>query len=467
MLSAMTESRISPVAIRPDAGEGDVNTSPLRAAWAAANQGPAAADLVRRDAAVFLSQSLSSPCLSAIAKGEGIWIETVDGRRLMDFHGNSVHHLGYGHPGVKAAIRAQLDADLTFAPRRFTCEPATALAEALVTDAPTGHGSRVLFAPGGSEAIEIALKIARLATGRFKTVSFWDAFHGAGFAAAALGGEAMFRSHGIGPLTPGTEHVAPFACARCPYGFPTSSNEPDLDACRMACARMLAYVLEKEGDVAAVVAEPVRAVPYVPPPGFWAAVRAACDAAGALLIFDEIPTGLGKTGRFWAHERFGARPDMVVLGKALGGGMLPLAAVIARDGLDVAGDRAVGHYTHEKSPLATAAGLATVSTIREEGLSERAEELGVHFRDRLHETARRRGGVSEVRGVGLLNGMELVTPDGAPDVERADAVLHTCMAGGLSFKVSMGSVLTLSPPLIIDETELDAAAAILDAALAE
>ena len=451
--------------IRPDGGEGDVNTSTRRAAWAARHVGGAAAELVARDAAVFLKQSLSTPCLSAIRKAEGVWIETADGRRLMDFHGNSAHHLGYGHPKVKAAIRKLLDEDLTFAPRRFACEPAAALAEALITDAPTGPGSKLLFAPGGSEAIEIALKIARLATGRFKTVSFWDAFHGAGFGAAAVGGEAMFRSHGIGPLAPGTEHVAPFACARCPYGFPSAAPSPDLDACRMACARMLAYALEKEGDVAAVVAEPIRAVPYLPPPGFWPAVRAACDAAGALLIFDEIPTGLGKTGRFWAHQRFGAAPDIVVLGKALGGGMLPLAAVIARDGLDVAGDRAIGHYTHEKSPLACAAGLATVTTIREEGLAARAEALGVRFRDRLNDIAAKRGGVLQVRGAGLLNGVELVTDDGAPDTERADAALYACLELGLSLKVSMGSVLTLSPPLTVSETELDAGLRILDHAL--
>jgi 4-aminobutyrate aminotransferase len=463
----MNSATIRPVAIRPDGGEGDVNTSARRDDWTARNVGGAAAELTARDAAVFLKQSLSTPCLSAVRKAEGVWIETADGRRLMDFHGNSAHHLGYGHPRVKAAIRKLLDDDLTFAPRRFTCEPAVALAEALTQNAPTGAGSKVLFAPGGSEAIEIALKIARLATGRFKTVSFWDAFHGAGFAAAAVGGEAMFRSHGIGPLPPGTEHVAPFACSRCPYGFPTSSAAPDLDACRMACARMLRYVLEKEGDVAAVVAEPVRAVPYVPPPGFWQAARAACDAAGALLIFDEIPTGLGKTGRFWAHERFGAAPDIVVLGKALGGGMLPLAAVIARAGLDVAGDRAIGHYTHEKSPLASAAGLATVTTVREEGLSERAEELGAGFRDRLNEIAARRGGVAEVRGLGLLNGVELIAADGAPDAERADAVLYACLEQGLSFKVSMGSVLTLSPPLTVSETELAAALRILDQALTQ
>jgi 4-aminobutyrate aminotransferase len=154
---------------------------------------------------------------------------------------------------------------------------------------------KVLFATGGSDAIEIALKIARAATGRFKTLSFWDAFHGAGFGAASVGGEALFRSGPIGPLLAGSEHLPPFACYRCPYGYPCDAKgQPPLEVCRLTCAKLVRYVLEREGDVAAVIAEPARAVPYVPPPGFWRIVREACDACGALLIFDEIPTGSGQ-----------------------------------------------------------------------------------------------------------------------------------------------------------------------------
>lgn len=442
----------------PAQSEGDVNHSDRRAAWAGRRVGPASRALVERDAAAFLPQSLSSPCLSAIRRAEGIWIEDMDGRRFMDFHGNSAHHIGYAHPRLRAALHAQLD-DLSFAPRRFACEPAAELAERLAGLSPTGAGSRVLFAPSGSDAIEMALKIARLATGRFKTLSFWDAFHGAGFGASSVGGEALFRSHGIGPLLPGAEHVAPFACQRCPYGFPMRGAAPDLDACRMACARMIRYALEKEGDIAAVVAEPVRAVPYLPPPGFWAAVRQACDETGALLIFDEIPTGLGKTGALFTHERVGAVPDMVVLGKALGGAMLPVAAVIARPGLEVGGDRAIGHYTHEKNPLLARAGLTTLDIIAEEGLAGRAADLGRHALQRLEEIAARHPGVAGVRGAGLLLGMELEEPD------RAEAVLYAALERGLSFKVTMGRVLTLSPPLIIARDDLDRALDILDGCL--
>ena len=200
----------------PAEAEGDTNLSPRRQAWAAAHLDEPARRPGRRDAAVFLHQSVSTPCLSAIRRAEGIWIEDMQGRRYMDFHGNNVHHVGYGHPRLIEAIRRQLD-ELSFAPRRYTCEPAVELAEKLVEIAP-GNLSKVLFAPSGSDAIEMALAYARAATGRFKTISFWDSYHGAGFGARSVGGEAMFRSGPIGPLLAGTEHVPPFGDYRNAWG---------------------------------------------------------------------------------------------------------------------------------------------------------------------------------------------------------------------------------------------------------
>jgi 4-aminobutyrate aminotransferase len=197
----------------PKESESDSNRSPRRAAWQR-DLDAATRALVEEDARWFLRQSVSTPCLSAIAKAEGIWIEDAGGRRAMDFHGNNVHHIGYGHPRLKEAITRQMD-DLPFAPRRFANRPAVELAKKLASIAPSGL-SKILFTTGGSDATEVALKIARAATGRFKTISFWDSFHGAGFGAASLGGEALFRSGPIGPLLAGAEHVAPFACYRCP-----------------------------------------------------------------------------------------------------------------------------------------------------------------------------------------------------------------------------------------------------------
>jgi len=422
---------------------------------------------VAEDARYFLHQSVSSPCLTAIRRAEGIWIEDVQGRRYMDFHGNNVHHIGYGHPRLIAAIKRQLD-ELPFTPRRFTSAPAIELARRLAELTPGALG-KVLLTTGGSDAIEVALKVARAATGRFKTVSFWDAFHGAGFGAAGLGGEQLFRSGPIGPLMPGTEHVAPFTCYRCPYGYPDRDGAPQIELCRVTCAGMLRYVLEKEGDVAAVVAEPIRAVPYLPPPGFWQAVRAACDAAGALLIFDEIPTGLGRTGRLFACEHDGVAPDILVLGKALGGGALPIAAAVCRPELDVAGAYAFGHYTHEKNPVTARAALTTLEIVVEEGLAERAAALGTKALARLQEMKRKHALIGDVRGRGLLLGVELVTDRDAktPADDAAEEVLYRALDRGLSFKLSMGNVLALTPPLVIDEADLMRALDILDACIGE
>ncbi|MCY1125809.1 aspartate aminotransferase family protein [Frigidibacter sp. RF13] len=439
--------------------EGESNTSEARRAWAAKHPDAATRDLLRRDGEAFLHQSLSSPCVSTIARAEGIWIEDTAGRRYMDFHGNSVHHIGYAHPRVVAAIKAQLDA-LSFSPRRFTNEVSVELAERLAELAP-GDLGKVLFTTGGSDANEVALKIARAATGRFKTLSFWDAFHGAGFGSASVGGEATFRSHIAGPLLPGAEHVAPFNCYHCAYGHPGPQ------ACALACAKMVDYVLEREGDVAAVIAEPMRAVPTVPPPGYWQAVQAACRRHGTLLIMDEIPTGLGKTGRMFAFEHDGIVPDIVTMGKALGGGILPIAAVVARRDLDVCGDFAIGHYTHEKNPVTARAALETLAVIRDEGLAERAAEFGRHALDRLGELVGDCAIVGDIRGRGLMFGVEIVSDRAArtPDRARAERIYYRCLEAGLSFKISAGSVLTLSPPLVIARPDLDRALQIVAEAI--
>ena len=458
--------------MKPTQSEGDVNQSPRRSQWQSQHVEPETRALLARDSAAFLHQSVSTPCLSAVAKAEGIWIEDTGGRRYMDFHGNNVHHVGYAHPHVIAAIKDQLDA-LTFAPRRFASERAVELAEVLGQRflSLTGHAGKVLFTTGGSDAVEVAIKLARIATGRFKTLSFWDSFHGAGFGASSVGGESLFRSgNAVGPLLPGTEHVAPFGCYRCPYGHAVDdSGQPRLDQCRLACASMVRYVLEREGDVAAVIAEPARAVPFIPPPGYWQAGRDASHAHGTLLIFDEIPTGLGKTGRFFAAEHDGAAPDIVVLGKALGGGVLPIAACIARADLDVAGAYALGHYTHEKNPVTAAAALATLEVIERERLVENAARVGDYALERLQEMKQRHALIGDVRGRGLLLGLDLVSERDlkTPAADAAERVLYAALSRGLSFKTTMGNVLTLTPPLITTRAQMGQALDILDECLAE
>jgi 4-aminobutyrate aminotransferase len=357
---------------------------------------------------------------------------------------------------VVSAVKVQLDS-LPFCPRRYTHESAAFLARKLTELAP-GLPRKVLLAPGGSEAISMALQIARAATGRHKTVSLWDSFHGATLDAISVGGEALFR-RGIGPLLPGTEHAPPPDAWHCPWDCRGS--------CRLKCAEYIAYILEKEGDVAAVVAETVRSAPHVPPPGYWEIVRAACDRHGTLLILDEIYGGLGRTGRMFAFEHYGIEPDILVLGKALGGGVVPLAAVVARSDLDGTADRALGHYTHEKSPIGCAAALATIAVIEEEGLVDASRQMGAFLLERLATLRERHPLIGDVRGLGLLVGIELVRD--RDTMERAtaesEAVLYECLRRGLSFKVTQGNILCWTPPLVVERGELEEAVSILDEAL--
>jgi 4-aminobutyrate aminotransferase len=430
---------------RDSAAEGDVNLSPRRTAWQEENVGAAARALLEEDARYFLRQSLSTPCLTAIRSASGIWLETVDGGRIMDFHGNSVHQLGHGHPRVVEAMKRALDT-LPFSPRRYTNEFAVQLARKL---AQLSGLEKVLFAPGGAEAIGMALKLARLATGRHKTISMWDSFHGASLDAISLGGEALFRS-GIGPLLPGTEHVQPCDPRHCNFGCAGS--------CNLRCADYVEYVLAKEEDVAAVVVETVRSTDVqVPPRDYYRRLRAACDRHGALLILDEIPVCLGRTGTMFAFEPYGIVPDMVVLGKGLGGGVFPMAALVARAGLDIAAERALGHYTHEKSSVGCAAALAALQVIEEENLLSRSRKLGERALARLRAIGHK--SIVEARGVGLLLAVELNDP------ELAEEVLYRCLSRGLSFKVGQGNVLVLAPPLVIGEGELEAALEILEQCL--
>lgn len=395
-------------------------------------------DLVSRDAAAFFHQNGSSPCLSALRSVEGIWLEDVEGRRFIDLHGNTAHHVGHRHPEIVAALKRQLDI-LSFSPRRYTNEPAVALAEKLLGHWP-GTPAKLLFATGGSDAIEIALKLARVSTGRHETISLEGSYHGHGFGSFGLSKAAPDPR--LGPFLPGRHHVTPY--------WAPGGAERMLAEMRDAFAR-------SESGIAAVVAEPIRSNCHMPPDGLWAEVRELCDRHGALLIFDEIPSGLGKTGRFFAFEHVGAVPDAVVLGKALGGGMLPIAAVIADARLDIAPELDLGHYTHEKNPLTTLAALTMIEIIERDGLVERAARLEQEIRSRIGELARTAPAIRGVRGAGLLLALEFDTAmcGGGSGADLAADLVQACMDCGLSTVSKGGASIGFSLPMTVSDAELD------------
>lgn len=439
--------------------ESDLNLGPHRVDWSRDQINPETQSWLERDTAVFLHQALSTPCLNVLDRCEGSWIQDLEGRRFLDFHGNNVHQVGFGHPKVVEAIQRQLR-ELSFCTRRYTNKTAVLLAERLAALAQPPL-RRVLFAPGGTSAIGMAIKLARVATGRHKTVSMWESFHGASLDAISIGGESIFRK-GIGPLLPGCEHVPPPDPSHCPFKCGAT--------CNLNCADYVEYVLEKEGDVAAVIAETVRCTPFIPPLDYWKKIRAACDRHGALLILDEVPICLGRTGRWFAFEHYGVVPDMVVIGKGLGGGVFPLAALLAREELNSAmQNQALGHYTHEKNPVACAAALATLEVIEQEDLLRRAAEMGRYALERFRELQARHPIVGDLRGLGLLMGIELLRnrATGEKASDEAERVMYAALRRGLSFKLTMGNILTLTPALGISRGEMDQAISILDASLGE
>lgn len=420
-----------------DNTEGDFNSTPLRHMWQDQNIDANVRETLSRDENFFLHQSLSTPCLTEIVNCEGSYLIDASGRKFLDFHGNSLHQVGYSHPKIIDAIKLQLD-QLSFCPRRFTNKPAIELAEKLGSLAP-GELNKVLFAPGGTSAVGMAMKLARYATGRHKTISMWGTFHGASLDAISIGGESLFRDD-LGPLLPGCFHV------------PWPKRIEDADE--------IEKIMEQEGDIGAIISEPMRCTTVDrPDDDYWLRLRELCDKHGVLLILDEIPLAFGRTGKMFCCEHSGVIPDILIVGKGLGGGIFPLASIIAKDSLNIAQMKALGHYTHEKSPVGAAAALAMFDVIESEKLIDRSDSLGRKTKMELEALFSDLSIVKEIRGLGLALAIEITRSD------ISEFILYECLSNGLSFKVSNGNVLTLTPPLTITNQEMNKAICIIKAAL--
>ncbi|MCF7369384.1 aspartate aminotransferase family protein [Vibrio sp. J2-3(2022)] len=439
--------------------EGDVNTTPARQAWNSSMDDERTQALLKRDSEVFLHQAMSTPCLDTLEAAEGIYIQDATGKKYMDFHGNNVHQLGYGHPHVIKRVQEQI-AKLPFSPRRFTNETAIECAEKL-TQICGGELNRVLFAPGGTSAVGMALKLARHITGNYKVVSLWDSFHGASLDAISVGGEACFRQ-GMGPLMAGVERIPPAVSYRGAF--------PAADGSDVHYADYLEYVIEKEGGVGAFIAEAVRNTDVqVPSKAYWKRIREICDKHNVMLIIDDIPNGMGRSGEWFTYQPYDIEPDMLCIGKGLGGGLVPIAAMVTKDKYNTAEQISMGHYTHEKSPIGCAAALATMEAIEQDGLLDKAKADSQFMREKLLEMKAKYPVIGDVRGIGMLWGIELVTDheSKARAYEEAEAVLYQCLNNGVSFKVSQGNVIQLSPPLIITREQLTEALAIFEEAIAK
>ncbi|AEE48065.1 aspartate aminotransferase family protein [Haliscomenobacter hydrossis] len=405
-------------------------------------------ELIARDSSVFFHQTLSSPVFNVVTKAEGAYIYDGEGKKYLDLHGNGVHTAGYNNPQVIAAIQKQITESLTFAPRRFTNLPAVALAEKLVEIAPEGL-NRVLFCPGGSEAIEMAVMLAKLYTGKWKTLSYYGSFHGAGFQAVSIGADAHFRE-GLGPMMPGAIHLELPDYYRNPWGWTDQQQIDD------EYLRQLSTQIAHNPEIAALITEPIFYNSTVPTRYYWEQVKAICKVQGILLIFDEIYTAFGRTGKMFAAEHF-IPPDIIVIGKGFGGGIVPFAGIIGREELNVLEHKSIGHYTHEKNPLCAAVAKAVIDYVETEQLVAHAQKLGQYFRSGLEALQHEFALIGNISGLGLNLAVDLVKDrqSKARATEEAQQLMAFCMNRGISFKLIQGNILNLKPALVITQQEID------------
>lgn len=390
-------------------------------------------------------------------RGEGCYLYDADGGRYLDLlSGFGVYALGRSHPAIKAALHEALDADL---PNLVQLD--CALLPGLLAEALTGRAhpgiDRAFFSNSGAEAVEAAIKFARCATGRSRILYCDHAFHGLTTGALSLNGGAEFRS-GFGELLPG--------CQPVPFG--------NVDALR----EQLRY-----GDVAALVIEPIQGKGvYLAPDGFWPEAEALCRRYGTLLVVDEIQTGLGRTGRFFCHEHWGIRPDIVTVSKALSGGYLPIGAMLCStktfNSVYSSMERAVVHSsTFSRNQLAMVAGLATLQAIDDEDIVDRARRTGELLMKSLAPLVEKHEFLHEVRGLGLMVGLVFGEPHSRPLRLRWRAVeaMRPAMFAQLvvvplfhrhriltQVAADNVNVVKLLPPLIAGEDEVEYFVAALD-----
>jgi 4-aminobutyrate aminotransferase len=395
-------------------------------------------------------------------RGEGVHLYDEAGRRHLDFTaGIGVTSTGHCHPRVVQAAQEQV---ATLIHGQYTTvmhRPLLRLTKRLGEVLPGGLDS-LFYLNSGSEAVEAAIRLARHATRRPNIVAFHGSFHGRTMGAAALTTAGTKFRAGIGPLMPGTA-VAPFPQA---YRYGWSEEE----ATRFAL-RELDYLLATVSpapDTAAFIVEPVLGEGgYIPaPPGFVEGLRERADRHGCLLILDEVQTGFGRTGRFWGHEHFAVRPDVLITAKGLASGF-PLSAIAAP--AELMGRAWPGSQggTYGGNAVACAAALATLDVIRDEGLVANAAEMGVRLLDGLRKVAAAHPVIGDVRGLGLMAGSEFGTAD-EPDTAAAQRAQHEAAERGLLLLTcgAHGNVVRMIPPLVVDAAQVDEAVQIWSEAVA-
>ena len=425
--------------------------------------GPRAAAVVERDRAV-LSPSYTRDYPLVVSHGEGAIIEDVDGNRFLDFNaGIAVAATGHSHPRVVQAIKQQAERLIHMSGTDFYYENMVELAEKLAAIAPGGVARRVYFGNSGTEAVEAAMKLARYHSGRDKFIAFRGGFHGRTFGALSLTGSKVVQRKGFGPLVPGVFH----AQFPDPYRRPEGVTPEDHAAsCVRAIEEELFRTTLAAEEVAAIVVEPVQGEGgyIVPNQVFFEELARLAQQHGILLIFDEIQSGMGRTGKMWAADHFGVTPDIFTVAKGIASGM-PLSAMVSR--AEVMNWPPGAHAsTYGGNPVAVAAALATIDLLERE-LVANAARVGAHMMDRLRSWPAKFKNVGDVRGLGLMIGVELVrdraSKERAPELR--DRLVAMAFERGLLVLGAGRNVLRLCPPLIITRDQADFAVDTLEECL--
>jgi 4-aminobutyrate aminotransferase len=391
----------------------------------------------------------------AFERGEGVYLYDFEGRKYLDFvAGIAVMNVGHSHPDVVEAICDQARKLVHAASHVGYMKPYVDMLEFLKTIGPGDlkNGKGVLV-NSGSEAIETGLKLARYATNRSMVIAFTDSFHGRTMGALSATASAPIYRHRLTGLLPGVHHVPYPYCYRCPL----LHESPD--TCNLACLNLVEKALEgviPPQDLAGIIVEPIigEGGYIVPPDGFLQGLRELCDRHGALLIADEIQTGFGRTGKMFAIEHWDVVPDILCVAKALGGG-LPLGAILAKRDLVDAWPAAAHGSTFGGNPVACRAGLASMKIIQEEKLMEHATQLGNHIQERFKAAQKDLPIIGDVRGKGLMVGVELINADGSPASENIKAIIKKIGAKGIVLTKCGASALRIAPPLIITQEQAD------------
>ena len=427
--------------------------------------GPRALGIIQRDREV-VSPSYTRAYPLVAERGEGAIVQDVDGNRFLDFNaGIAVVATGHCHPRVVQAIQQQAARLIHMSGTDFYYEEMVALAEKLVAIAPGDSPRRVSFGNSGAEAIEGCIKAARYATGRDKIIAFFGSFHGRTMGALSLTARKAVQRKGFGPMMPGVVHAPYPYCYRCPFG-----KEPE--GCAVECVKYIEDTLLKTiapaEETAAIIVEPVQGEGgyIVPPRKFFDELTRVARQNGILLIFDEVQSGMGRTGKMWAAEHFDAVPDIFAVAKGIASG-LPLGATVARADL-MTWPPGAHASTFGGNPVACAAALMTIELLEKE-LMENAARMGAYLKERMRTWPERFPIVGEVRGLGLMIGVELVrdqeTKDKAPELR--DAVVHHAFERGLLVLGAGDNTVRLSPPLVITRDQCDFAIETLEECLRE